>query len=466
MLAPPYFSIPVSRGHGAPTLRASQHQPRKRQRGAADGSDGQRERERERGTESREQSPSSTDGAKRRKARTIVPPPTADGLKINDDDDDGQQFRVAGCARDPPIRVPLHFPHRGLVDRRPARPERGRGHDRERQVEQALAQLRPACYIPGGGGLGARIMTGRASIEPASAQAAVDHSLRHHHLSVLTTVLHRCLLAGDYARAGRTWGLLLRTKFRGKPVDLLAENRWGVGAEILLRRQDGGGGRLEEDEDEDEDDRSQRVRVAPQYTRHGFLHAKEYYERMVLQYPFYYTCAARVNPLDFYPALFSAWIYVAQQERRELMSFGDGDGHGNGHDERPGRNDADRLVLIRQRERVDADAIAARLDELMLAPPYIDRAEFWRLRGMVALWRADLCLSPSSSSAPSTAGPAVDGNDADGGEREKDVVSGKDERALAEATLQRAAALGEMVWPGVEGLRRERMETEMEMDES
>jgi hypothetical protein len=46
--------------------------------------------------------------------------------------------------------------------------------------------------------------------DPTSKGAERGPHLRIQHLSVLTTILHRCLLEGDIPRATRAWSLLLR----------------------------------------------------------------------------------------------------------------------------------------------------------------------------------------------------------------------------------------------------------------
>lgn len=62
-------------------------------------------------------------------------------------------------------------------------------------------------------------------------------SLKQSHLATLTMLMHRCLLRGDYTRAGRAFGLLLRTEIEGQQVDIRSQNLWGIGVEVLCRRR-------------------------------------------------------------------------------------------------------------------------------------------------------------------------------------------------------------------------------------
>ena len=65
-------------------------------------------------------------------------------------------------------------------------------------------------------------------------------SLKQVHLATLNMLAHRCLLQGDYIRAGRAFGMLLRTELRGSHPDIRAQGLWGIGAEILVRNNSHG----------------------------------------------------------------------------------------------------------------------------------------------------------------------------------------------------------------------------------
>ncbi|KAI5299950.1 hypothetical protein KEM55_000847, partial [Ascosphaera atra] len=136
-----------------------------------------------------------------------------------------------------------------------------------------------------------------------------QRTLRLQHLAVVTTILHRCLSEGDYMRAGRAWGLILRDSVGGSHVDVRQAGRWGIGAEILLWSDQNNG-------------KATQVQQEPSntkqwFTRKGFERAKEYYERLILQFPYDKRHKNSTNPLHFYPAMFGLWISVTQDESRE-----------------------------------------------------------------------------------------------------------------------------------------------------
>nr|KMM68598.1 hypothetical protein CPAG_04924 [Coccidioides posadasii RMSCC 3488] len=165
--------------------------------------------------------------------------------------DEAHQYRIAG--QPPDMELPGgNFPHSGLSSASGVKPAT------RRRIESDLAQLNPPVFLPG----------------------SARNSLRLKHLGVITTILHRCLLEGDYVRAGRAWGLILRDEWGGHAVDVRTEGRWGIGAEILLWRDgqmaaagaEGGGGK--------------GGYKTEWFSRRGFERAKQYYERLILHYPY------------------------------------------------------------------------------------------------------------------------------------------------------------------------------------
>ena len=160
------------------------------------------------------------------------------------------------------------------------------------------------------------------ALDPGRDSLPFVGSLHQQHLAVMTTILHRSLLEQDFVRAGRALAMILRDEVAGRAVDIRAEGRWGFGAEILIRQ------------DAQREHRSRELfssssveqdRVLEQpllwFTRKGFEDAKRYYERLIVQYPFYKQNPGAVNALDFYPAMFGLWICVVHQEAR-LKSLG------------------------------------------------------------------------------------------------------------------------------------------------
>ncbi|KAL3474898.1 extracellular mutant protein 11-domain-containing protein [Aspergillus californicus] len=280
--------------------------------------------------------------------------------------EEAHQYRVAGLSFDAELPGG-RFPHAPLQDK--TRPFNTRG-----SILRQLSSLSPPIYVP--------------------QSAAHQGNIRFHHLSVLTSVLHRCFLDGDYVRAGRAWGLIIRERFDGNPIDMRTEDRWGIGAEILLRKgcQVSGGLSGSEGVYSDEqggcDDSSKLF-----FTRKGFEDAKQYYETLIVQHP----------ALHFYPAMFGLWVYVTQEEStvaRRALDERDPASLREAWDNDDAESEIDvwekyrRLAAgIRATELAEAQKIAARMDEIILSPPYSDSPELLELRGMISLWIADLFVS-------------------------------------------------------------------------
>lgn len=224
---------------------------------------------------------------------------------------------------------------------------------------------------------GARLQQRLAALEPplfTLAPAGKRRQVQHQSLDVLTALLHRCLLEGDYARAGRAWGLILRTHVDGRPIDPRNHDRWGIGAELLLHRQTTHNA-TEEPEG-----------VSP-YSEEGFELAREYYERLVVQHPPLKAHPNALSAVTFYPAMFSLWIYdVCERSKRARVRY---------MDRQPVEDKADMVpdsADVDVEELKHAQEIAARLNQLMTSPPFDRHADMLQIRGMVGLWIADLML--------------------------------------------------------------------------
>jgi len=207
-------------------------------------------------------------------------------------------------------------------------------------------------------------------------------SLHQQHVAAMTAIMHTSLFKGDYVRAGRAWGMLLRSSASGLPIDLRAHHRWSIGAEILLRRDTNG--------------KSEDIK------REDFEAARGYYEQLILQYPYQRHLPHAINSLSFYPAMFGLMIYEAtEMSRRAISRIGDTSPEpsspANSENSVPSRNAE--IADIKRSELESASHIAAKLDELILAPPFDHFAPLLQIRGMVALWIADLYedLSPLQS---------------------------------------------------------------------
>lgn len=362
-------------------------------------------------------------------------------------------------------------------------------------IQNALATLSPPLLPPSIPLITPNNRNGNAS-QPISHRTK---DLRGHHLSVLTTILHRCLLDGDYERAGRAWALLLRTNVRGGKLDVRGQGRWGIGAEVLLLRGNGRavdgmerGGASEEGNTIEEDDENERggAMLRDSFDEKGFGKAKEYYERLILQYSSHHRTRRheKANALDFHLALFGLWIYTAQQQRprqqrqqrqeqegqQEQLQRHDGS-FGSEADEDPSRDaheDTEHALSddeggpdeARQWQLQEAESIGGRMDELMLSPPYSDSAEMWHLRGMVALWLADLYVSPAAaasavgvdSSLPEpTTIPEEQQQEEEDAEHAAGAATSRrrtregEERARAKIAFRKVLAAGGTVWQGV-----------------
>lgn len=233
-------------------------------------------------------------------------------------------------------------------------------------------------------------------------QSSRSTGLRQHHLSTITAILHRYLLEGDYIRAGRAWAMLLRAEQNGHSMDLRTHGRWGVGAEILMKRES---------------------QMAQKTLAHGVFEvssstsnlgvkaesmekAKEYYERIVLQYPYRKAFPNAIGPQNFSIAMFSLWIYtVKERSTVALMTVGSSDRDIDETDAEENDDVQRSSTLImepdryRKHEQVRGDTlqsaheIATRLDGLLVSPPYSDNARFWKLYGEILLWIADLSVA-------------------------------------------------------------------------
>ncbi|KAK0308986.1 hypothetical protein LTR01_004867 [Friedmanniomyces endolithicus] len=260
---------------------------------------------------------------------------------------------VAGHSRQVPL-LPSPFPHAPLKIR-----------EDSLSVAEELAALKPPLYV--------------------SKATSDDHisSLKRRHVDNLTTLLHTCMLRGDWKRALRAWGLLLRTE----------QGRWGIGAELLMRRY-AEPSVLPASDNPDEN-------VVSSFSDTGFKASREYYERLILQYPHTPRTQHNVNASTFYPAFFNIWIYEVHDRARRRRQ---GTEVAKAADIESSENTIEmstagwKTVADRKQELAEALLIADRMDELLVSPPYDSSAVLLYLRGMVGLWLADLHAGLSSAS--------------------------------------------------------------------
>lgn len=271
--------------------------------------------------------------------------------------------------------------------------------------------------------------------------------LRMHHISVLTTLLHKCLMDGDISRATRAWALLLRMQVGGLGIDVRGQGYWGIGAEVLVRAGekapwerrwrthtesgnidlsgDGdrhGDGNVEEYTENSEQSGVEADRAVPTRwgTEEGLARAREYYERLVLQYPYRRQFSEYMSALDFWPAMLGCEIYGVHRTHQVSLAHIDSLADDPNLNEQIPHSADDQGVncldeyskqirhIERERARKDklwrlqddvrlttlrtAETIAKRMSEQMAAPPYSDSAALLRLQGMLALYIADLSV--------------------------------------------------------------------------
>lgn len=145
--------------------------------------------------------------------------------------------------------------------------------------------------------------------------------------------------------------------------------------------------------------------VSPQISDEGFKLAREYYERLVLQYPYTPHSQHTVNSRVFYPALFNVWVYGVQaryktlrkeasRARRSSIQSVASDYSNRSRSPRPPTTQD-----LAKRELEDAVPIADRLDQLLLSPPFDVSEPLLRLRGMMGIWLSDLYTLLAKSGA-------------------------------------------------------------------
>jgi hypothetical protein len=353
------FSLPLAQWQQPQSIRVTKYKRKKRQRGKDEDED----EDDDWGTEDDNDGTDADVGSGSHVAK--------DPLVLSPEE--AHQYRIAGLPFDQELPGG-HFPHAA-----PGAETGGRRYRKD--YIKNLSDLSPPLFVP----------------QSASQQG----NLRLRHLAVVTTILHRCLLEGDYVRAGRAWGLILREEMSGRPIDVRLNGRWGIGAEILLRQNSGSASRSES---------TAVIGSVPVFSRQGFEAAKVYYERLILQYPYRKASPDAVSSLHFYPAMFGLWVYVVQGESsvaREALHIKDDSVPESNSEEddsmsisetmgEQSRTTSSRVVEIRLKELDEAQQIAGRMDELLTSPPYSDSPALLRLRGMVALWIGDLFVSSIS----------------------------------------------------------------------
>ena len=335
------------------------------------------------------------------------------------DDDDDEDSDIANDSSSPPTRSSSHSYH--------VKPSMSR--DLVHQYKTAGQPLNEDA--PGGGFPhkplpNDRKTTNRLSLVDLKAELASlkpplihgdgqqdDHltTLKRRQLAVLTAIMHRCLLQGDYIRAGRALGMILRTEVGGVRPNIKSHGLWGIGAEILLQAegQVAGirAGRLADEtlhgdggKQQDRDLQAVGGVTAPNFgffTQDGFDKAKAYYERLIVEFPYRAWLADRLSALHLYPAIFGLWIsFVDEQHGRTVAALARQEGSGDAED---GDSDSDAAEgayenseELRKSILQRAEEIARRIDDVLIPFPYSDDPTLWKLKGMITLWIGDLSV--------------------------------------------------------------------------
>jgi hypothetical protein len=222
------------------------------------------------------------------------------------------QYRLAGLELDDELPSQgvdgvANFPHRGLpipLDRKHGHEKKDKGKGKEIAREEDYDT---------------DITNRDEDTDPAYRSRGPGLHLRH--LSVLTAILHKCLLAGDIPRASRAWSILIREQFWGRHIDIKASGYWAIGAELLIRsgEQQRRGSDADSDSTEDEDQRRDDDFEKRWGSKDGWEKAKAYYEQLILQYPYRRQFQRNTNALDFWPAMVGCEIYGVQWEERDEL---------------------------------------------------------------------------------------------------------------------------------------------------
>ncbi|CAP70326.1 uncharacterized protein PODANS_3_4090 [Podospora anserina S mat+] len=263
-------------------------------------------------------------------------------------------------------------------------------------------------------------------------------------VGVLINTVKRALREGDIPLAKRSFGLLARAKVNGRRVDLRYERLWELGAEIILREGETttittegelkGAVQIElerqavnEDDDNAERESRQKDRLFARQQA-NLANLKAFYQHLIQNHPF-----SKQHPnstgrplLEFNIALFSAEMEgVYALHRRGMERIEERDGRGEFYDvedevdiieeepddemdvdgeeehKAPPTPPREKRKVARVREEKDElrrevlrqmRGIAERMDALLETTPFSRDGEFARLRAMVGLYIADLCV--------------------------------------------------------------------------
>lgn len=229
--------------------------------------------------------------------------------------------------------------------------------------------------------------------------------------------------------------MIMRTQAHGMSIEPRYNGLWGLGAELLLHRKSSNSifwGNEQAAPSNDE----------YPYTEEGFQLAKDYYERLILQYPVRIYQPNAIDATTFYPPLFSVWIMqVLERSRRTRRSLrreyrdhhSDADMSVDGHSGMNSSVRRTRIAEIQHEELAGAREICRRIQELVQSPPYDKNMQLLVLRGHVGLWLSDLLLDK-------TVTHELDDQSDDDADDESDL---EEESDFAEKSRKRSESLQE-----------------------
>ena len=221
---------------------------------------------------------------------------------------------------------------------------------------------------------------------------------------------------GDITQARRTFGLLVRSHSSSRPFNMSAHGYWSIAAEILMREGEDIARGLGANTS-DSDYQARRIGSAANAIR-----VRRFFEDLIPRHIYNNKHPYLVSSLHLYPAQFGYEMYHAYSEqclalqRLESTSLYH-DGEDLTHNAMRNTYDANTYKLtsevpdrehlgteseaeqtmhdkdtIRRRALVSMTGITARMDSVMEISPHSESLELLRLRGMAALYVADLVV--------------------------------------------------------------------------
>ena len=299
------------------------------------------------------------------------PPQSSYFAQANLHPDVARQYRVAGLPFDEEVPQ-AGFPHRPVRPSSASRPVLSVS-----ELQAQFEDLNPPLY------------SGRTA--PSSTKKSDHGNLRQQHIAVVAAIMHKCLLKGDYVRAGRAWGMLLRVEVDGYPMDIRSNGLWSLGAEILLRRD----AETTTQQAEEGPGSSHSVPTKFHFTPPRFERAKEYYDHLILTYPTR-KWLHKLSSIDFYPVMYGLWIsFVQGQYQAGLAAVVKATEYEE--EKSVGDSSTDQIlagqVVVRTKALDEAQEIADHMDQLLTSLPYLDDPVLWRIKGMISSWAEGLSVS-------------------------------------------------------------------------